>query len=297
MAHVAWLMPEIRAKDWMEPHDNAELFIRYTNQCYSCVNYYRIHALVGFRGYLFLRGYDPEPDEWVEEMGYGSEEKEEEEEEEFDAVARALAIAKSNPRVLSAYIGQMAEKVATRETGLKELMQFYDENEFADDGGTERKPESNPKLNSTLDVLRRFYRCVQGNRTILADKFPGFHDRTHPFPCNVDDGTLARNLYARHETDATGISIGGGGGGTENHRSEDCENDSMTSVATTTIRSEQDSSPTSTLISHVFVGEVHVWDNQSPWTRSAWERVETVFAHKNVMLFELFLKPVDSNEI
>lgn len=60
------------------------------------------------------------------------------------------------------------------------------------------EPGSAPK-DSVAETLSAFYSVIAKRQPVLATKFPAFNEDTHPFPLNVDDGTLARNIYGFHQ--------------------------------------------------------------------------------------------------
>ncbi len=49
------------------------------------------------------------------------------------------------------------------------------------------------------------------------------------------------------------------------------------------------------LVDHLFIGETHIWENQSPWVRSGWKKLEDVFSGKDILIFEIRTKTIGSS--
>jgi hypothetical protein len=110
------------------------------------------------------------------------------------------------------------------------------------------------KTASHIDTLNKFYKDCGLSSAITADNFPEFNELTHPFPLNIDDGLLARNVYGFHAKDNQ--------------------------------------------IEHLFIGETHVYGDNSPWIRSGWQTSSSIFSNNggNIMMLEIYLKdPLKEN--
>ncbi|MBY0353266.1 hypothetical protein K2W90_02770 [Candidatus Babeliales bacterium] len=173
---------------WIEPSDNAELFLSFIEKWYKPEDQTKIKGLLNFRGRLYL----------------------------------------TDPTQKDAYVSSLVGKQEARSTlpKLKEYLGLAPEN-------------------GVKETLNAFYSAVYPAQNVPVAEFPAFNEETNPFPLNVDDGTLARNIYGSHQQ--AGV------------------------------------------ISHLFIGEVHVWPGQTPWQRSGWEPIGDIF-NTNIMIFEVYLR-------
>ncbi len=189
-------LPVAEGSRWIEPADNAELFLCYVKTWYTNDDQIKIHSLLAVRGRLYLV------------PGTTKE----------------------------SFIGSITGGQDSR-SKLNELRSYF-----------KLAQES-----TAQDVLSKLYQdhYCYANTNIPIEQFAHFDEIKNPFPLNVDDGTLARNIYGLHAKNniIEHLFIGE---------------------------------------THVW-GPFKGSSKQSPWQRSGWYKINDIFT-TNIMICEIYLK-------
>jgi hypothetical protein len=154
---------DINYHNWIEPHDNAELYLVFLEKCYSLEDQIEINKLLGFRCMLFLR--TSTKDSFLN-----------------DIVRRSKDDSMHSERLEQLF----------------SLRKFY--NLYADNISYLNTPEDGgfAKDEMMKAVLEKVYSEVYQVKSLSVENFRTFDSEKAPFPINFDDKTYANNIFGIH---------------------------------------------------------------------------------------------------